>query len=389
MLSRSPIGFVAIGAAAMALAGGCHAGSAGNLTARPSPVLPKLGMTTTQAIERHNINAGLVQALEARPMITVTSAQGSGRVDGRMALERPRNFTLQLSNHGSNLADIGSNQDEFWFWTKNNKSDNAVYVCSYDEVENITLSAAFQPDWVVEAMGLRTISPEEARSMTTDRGPQYGSIKLSSTRRGSGGETLTKETIIDESTGNILEHRLYQGSGQKRSLLASASVSDYQNVPNAGSNGEMVSLPKKFRLQWVPEKLALEIQLNQPILSNGFDQKRRDDMFAEPLGHKRLNLAELAPRFESTNAGTSRGTTARQTRQSDELESPRMRITRPAPINPQGTGVQIQAPEPMAASNAVKPALDPVSLSTDLGDGFLPRPTEEIIRPGVPRGGSL
>ena len=36
-----------------------------------------------------------------------------------LAVERPRNFKLELSHSMSTIADIGSNDERFWFWFQN------------------------------------------------------------------------------------------------------------------------------------------------------------------------------------------------------------------------------------------------------------------------------
>ena len=163
MASRPAVGALVLVAAAFLT--GCHAGTSGNLAARPEPSLPKMTLTTTEAIQKHNANALRVMALEARPNVSLSSAQGGMSLRGNMALERPKSFKLQLSTLTETVADIGSNVDEFWFWTKSKgKKDNNVYVCSYEDIDRTPLSAAFQPDWIVEAMGLRSISTRRSGS---------------------------------------------------------------------------------------------------------------------------------------------------------------------------------------------------------------------------------
>ena len=87
-------------------------------------------------IAEHNRNAESIQSLEAKPSIKVASpARHQVPVDGRMALERPRNFRLELSSLGTTKADIGSNDDEFWFWVSN-RDDPSIYWCKYADLES-------------------------------------------------------------------------------------------------------------------------------------------------------------------------------------------------------------------------------------------------------------
>ena len=363
--------------AAVALLPGCHAGGASGLSARPSPTLPGVSLTATEAIEQHNLNAARVQALEAQPRISVTApGVPRGSVDGRMALERPRNFKLELSAtmRSHPVADIGSNDDEFWFWTES-KQDKNVYVCSYGDVDRAPLSAAFQPDWIVEAMGLRTITRDEAKQMVSKQGDAYGTVKLVSTRRGKNGETLTKETVLDQS-GRIKEHRLYQGQGKDKTLLASASISEFRPVTIDGK--ESVVLPYRFRLDWVPEKLTLDIQLNYPKVVPGFSEEQREARFSEPEipGTRRLNLAELAPN----------GAASASTRPADPASPtpPRTRTSRAAPSS-RASSVQLGSPEPFGVDDSARAPRDPVSLSADLPAPASDPSVNRVVRPALPR----
>ncbi len=89
-----------------------------------------------------------------------------GGVDGRLALERPRNFKLELYHSMSTIADIGSNDERFWFWFQN-KKDKSVYYCDYTDLSSTSLAVTYQPDWIVEAMGLKAITPDEAAQIKT------------------------------------------------------------------------------------------------------------------------------------------------------------------------------------------------------------------------------
>ena len=370
MRSRPAVLALALGV--VALLPGCHAGGASGLSAKPAPPVPGVSLTASEAIERHNLNAARVQVLEAQPQITVSAPGINGAsAHGRMALERPRNFKLDVSaTVKGKIADIGSNDKEFWFWAQS-KKDNNVYVCSYDEIDRSPLSAAFQPDWIVEAMGLRTISREEARQMTSKGADIPGAVKLISTRKGANGETLTKETILDTS-GRIKEHRLYQGQGRDRALLASAVVAEFKAVKAEGN--ETVTLPSRFRLDWVPEKLTLDVVLDKPVLLAGYNDDVRQTRFAEPEIHGtgRVNLAEIAPRQ------------APSARQADPV-APRTRQSRGAPSS-RDSGVRLGAPEPFGVDDSARAPADPVALTADLSSSETSDAAPmRAVRPALPR----
>ena len=77
----------------------------------------------------------------------------------------------------STIADIGSNDERFWFWFQN-KKDKSVYFCDYADLSSTSLAVTYQPDWIVEAMGLKPITPDEAAQIKMRPGPQPGTTVL-------------------------------------------------------------------------------------------------------------------------------------------------------------------------------------------------------------------
>src|ERR687889_642586 len=99
------------------------------MASRHSALALGILLAAAEVIREHNRTAERIESLEAHPTITVTSPDGGGVVQGDMALERPRNFSLVLSGGPSRMkmADIGSNDDEFWFWVKDRSRTKEFY----------------------------------------------------------------------------------------------------------------------------------------------------------------------------------------------------------------------------------------------------------------------
>ena len=86
-------------------------------------------------------------------------------------MERPKNFKLEVSTQLNSVADIGSNESEFWFWTApgHAKAEKAIYYCNHEDLAKTPLPATLQPDWIIEAMSLRVITEEEADEIRVKR----------------------------------------------------------------------------------------------------------------------------------------------------------------------------------------------------------------------------
>ena len=275
---------------------GCRAVGPRDLLSRPPAVQQPTppAYSATELIERINKNAAAIDSLRADANIKVNFAdRQKAALDGKLAFERPRDFKLDLSSVMGSEADIGSNMQTCWFWLRQNK-DKEYYVCNYDEEGINSLSVSFQPDWIVEAMGLRAIPPEEAARMkvTPGSGIDRGTYSLVQRRKSVSGEEIVKQTVINESNGLIREHRLY--TGDRKTLLARAIVSQYESfdVPtsgNPGSQGQVV-LPSHFKLVWMQEQLELDISIQKAKINPTLDR----DLFLEPnfRGYARVDLSK-------------------------------------------------------------------------------------------------
>jgi hypothetical protein len=352
-------------------ASGCRTAGVGNL-AREEPAPPKATLTAAEVIREHNRTAERIESLEARPSITVTSSEGGGVVQGNMALERPRNFSLVLFGGPSRMkmADIGSNDEEFWFWVKD-RNTKEYYFCEYDETGKSPLATTLQPELIVEALGLRVIPEAESAGCTIQPGPTPGTLALVYRPTKMQGETLSRMTILSESSRRIREHRVYSGEGDGKTLLAQAVVKGYQPVPlpsETGESDEQVYLPSSLRIDWLQEKLSLDVTMSSPKINTVFTQARRDALFVEPKprGYTRVNLAERAGIADAQGQGQGQGSTS-------------IRESRTAPP----TGIQLLEPSTIRADRTTQAPHEPVPLAADLAS--TPIEPEQIIRARVPQ----
>jgi hypothetical protein len=179
----------------------------------------------------------------------------------------------------------------------NDKSEKAIYVCDYEHANASPLGVTMQPDWIMESMGLREIPEREAKTIqaTYDK---PGQLVLTQLRSDNKGGTMTKVTVVDENTGEILEHRLY--SGAKEKLLARATISQTQHIQmtkgEGESSGPIVNFPSRIKLEWLVENFSLDISMGKPKINPVFPKADRVVLFSEPTirGAVKTDLAAIA-----------------------------------------------------------------------------------------------
>src|SRR6516225_603549 len=117
-----------------------------NRPVQPTPKpLAQRTIEVTTFVAEHNRNANQIQSLRARPSIQIAGRRLTGRMDGRLAMQRPHDFKLEMDAvGGTKKADIGSNDEKFWFWVPNDE-DRSIYWCNYAELKSSGLPITFQP----------------------------------------------------------------------------------------------------------------------------------------------------------------------------------------------------------------------------------------------------
>lgn len=328
-------------------AAGCRTASMGSIAHnRPPELRPRATFDLQEFVAEHNQNAERIQSLEAKPAITVTMGpQGdakSGAVVGHLAVERPRNFKLELSHSMSTIADIGSNDERFWFWFQNRK-DRSVYFCDYAELSSTSLAVTYQPDWIVEAMGLKVITPDEAAQIKMRPGTQPGTTVLTFAPTKAGSQTYSRVMIVSDITRKVNEFRVSSSDG--KAMIAQATIKKYRDLPVAGEASpgssvvarETCSMPENIVLEWKRELLSLDVVLKE-VRVNQFDPSKRAARFVQPTvsGYSPVNLAEVARQKDPA------GSTA--VRETIPVPEPRSRVRLSPPLQIRGDAAAANGP---------------------------------------------
>ena len=213
------------------------------------PPLPDLVAHLNQNIER-------MASLRASNARIRSSEPGAAPItlSATMAVEAPRNFRLVASSILGSEVDLGSNDEQFWFWMKRApQGQKYVFTASHDRLAQAQqrFPIPFQPDWLIEALGVIPIDPSE---ITYEPGPP-GSHRatLVAQRVSPGGLPVTKTTVVDTCHGLVLEHGLYNERGQ---LIARAVLSGHYN-----DRATNLPLPRQIDLDWPQAQLKMAITL--------------------------------------------------------------------------------------------------------------------------------
>lgn len=345
---------IALLAAVAAL--GCRAGSNSALV-RSNPVAVRSAENQVAArdvADHINRNARMVHSLVSQATVSATGRRRfGGGADGKLALERPHKFRLTLSAPGRpELADLGSNPERFWFATS---EERTIYVGDYDEAGQIPPNVPFpmQPDWLVEALGLREITPEEVAAMTVKE-TRPGVLVLSYLRTNGQGETFKKVMIVDKRTMEVHEHQLYTKDGK---IIAKAEIAVYRPASGPGPEdpAETVtaSLPQTIKVTWVPDGMELVARLNDPRI-NVLTADAAAELFEEP---RKEGYARMTFNIPSSDYAAG-PTTIRETRPAPATSRNGVGFGEPIPLNDEGA-TRAKGPAAFAPGSPSSRDLDP------------------------------
>ena len=220
-------------------------------------------------------NASLVQS------IFVRDAKISGRAQGwlipglkaHIALEKPRRFRLLAERpFAGEAADLGSNDEEFWYWLAQNEPAELFFI-RHDDYARAAgrLPIPFDPYWVIEALGVSPLDDDLTYDGPVEWAP--GRLLLSRTYTSPQGERVTKRVLVDNCTGWVREQYLYDEAGE---LLASAIASGHEHDPSYGA-----VVPRRVQLEWPQQDLRLDIRLKDVQVNE--DLSGSPDLWKKPF----------------------------------------------------------------------------------------------------------
>lgn len=286
--------------ALLLLVAGC-AGLTGSRDNRPAVGPASSQIPSAQnLIDYVNANAARVGAIEADDVaLDVKAGNQGGGLSGVLYCEKPKNFRLRARAVGQPMADFGSNSNEFWYWISK-ENPPYVYHCDYTDLArgNVNLPFPFQPDWVLETLGMGSLTNPIEGFRVERKGDKFELIERATATNG---RPVHKVTVFHAGnttggTPQITAYRLHDERGQ------AVALAEVVNVRRDAATGAVV--PQHIRLKWPQQKLEMEMKLDglkvyaQPVLA-----QRAPDIFQRPTMRDvpSFDLARGAPDARPSN----------------------------------------------------------------------------------------
>ncbi len=241
---------------------------------RPPAELPE-PPKPAQLVGYLNENAKRIEGLQAVAAMDCKEGMQSVALDGFLNASRPRNFRLTGKVLGRPAVDVGSNDNEFWFWIneKNERGQSPVYHCSYADLARgpVRLPFPFQPDMIMAALGIQEYDPNKPYQLRAS--PQY--IELVEPTTSPQGQPMEKVTVFNRLEvkaphPQVVGHKLIDRQGK---VVCQAVVRSVAVSPQTGA-----VVPQQVILSWPEQKMSMNLTLNRPQVV-AFDQQAMGRMF--------------------------------------------------------------------------------------------------------------
>lgn len=269
------------------------------LTRAGGPVSPA---TSSQLVGYLNTQASQLQSIRYTNVYIDVKLGGGPSIalnDSSLVCAKPRNFLLVGGRHiAANLVNIGSNDREFWMYTK--VPDKTYLYCSHAEFPQAgrQLPVPFDPDWVLQALGMTTYDPNVAYKVDTDQ--KNGEHRLSWDTTTPQGVPVRREIVFSgwETTGKqpqVKRHVIYSSANK---VIATAEVREVAAVkvgrdPQTGKDA-FVQVPTVVTLSWPQQESRMDLDLKKPTVNERMSESEIRTLFARPAidGTNPINLAD-------------------------------------------------------------------------------------------------
>lgn len=207
-----------------------------------------------------NYNSGLVDSLYSENVEISAKMPGQliPSLKAKLAFQKGRRFRLLATGPTGTEVDMGSNDEEFWFWLLRSEP-KALYFCRYEDYGRrpMRMAMPFQPEWIIEALGVTPLGTEDQFEGPVRTGSDR--VEIRTTRRSPQGRETGVRIVLDSCNGWIREQHLFDDQGR---LVAKAVLSGHRREPKYYS-----VIPGRVDLSWPETGLSLAITLRDVVVN--------------------------------------------------------------------------------------------------------------------------
>jgi hypothetical protein len=274
------------------LLAGCHLFGTRDKDKSPInvPTTPDTQPTTTSLVNYLNLNCRRINSVQAN--LTIGAKMGLQAIDisGGVAARRPRELRLRGKVLGRPAVDLGSNDQEFWYWISQAEPPH-YYKCSYKDLATGRVNVPFpvETDMVMAALNMAEYDTNGKYDLKQNKD---GTWELTQDTTSGAGRPIKRGTVFrgvlaKPGEPQVLEHTLRDAKGN---LVCKATV---QRVEFDKLSGAVV--PTRLTIEYPSQKVRLKLELNDLQVNKIDDASAKMKFSLQDLGdHTIYDLARGA-----------------------------------------------------------------------------------------------
>jgi hypothetical protein len=244
-----------------------------------------------------NQNAAHVQTVRAKVDMDCKADRQSIALGGHLACQKPRDFRLKANVMAQPAVDIGSNNQEFWYWISKAEPPH-VYHCSYRDLAkgNVRVPFPFQPDMVVAALGVADYDPNGKYEVRASA-KTWELIQDTTSPTGQPVKKIVVFNRMQAAPGQpqVLAHVLRDARGN---LICQAHIHRIQV-----DRTTRAVLPTKVTIEWPAQKVTMKMDLSD-VQVNVINRQMAAGLFSR--ADLRYSSYDLARGMVATPSGFQR-----------------------------------------------------------------------------------
>lgn len=221
-------------------------------------------------IDQINSRNSKIQTIYIEKFPILFKDRVSVNLNATMRYSKKLNYRLEVVSNFSKEMDIGSNDDEFWFWSKRMIPSQLMYA-QHSDLNKTRLKNALNPMWMIESLALDRINIKnvEIRKLKDN-------FLILETRKNSINQDITIVTMI--SGKQIIGKYLYATNGK---MDASCEIESFQEVQGC-------KIPYKLRIIWYSENVQMYWKLDNVKINSDIS----DSYFIKPKMRNSINIGK-------------------------------------------------------------------------------------------------
>lgn len=169
------------------------------------------------------------------------------KLNGDLFYEKENKFRMIIKSLVGTEADIGSNEEMFWFWFKRMKP-KGLYFAKHEDLHKTGMKTPFNPLWIMKSLGLdQEEMPKNARILQTDQ-----SWIIKALTEDSNGRLVYKVVLFDKEIMRIKGYILQDAITQQ--TISASVISSYNTK---WIDGLPIFIPKEIAYSWYEEDVTM------------------------------------------------------------------------------------------------------------------------------------